>query len=298
MHSIDEALGDLALESGEVRRAAERAREEAQTGRGAVDATATAMEDQREKAQIVERAMVSLVERSRSVENIVGTIDEIADQTNLLALNAAIEAARAGEHGRGFAVVADEVRKLAERATLSTREIGAILVTIRDETLAAADALHAATARIDGGLEVARAASRAFVHLDEAIVTVERFSANAAQRAQAMRASTASLVENVVAVSAVVDENAAAASQISATIDAMRDALEPVATSAEEHSTATRDVSTSTAELAAQAQEIEATAGALRTQATELRTVVERFRLVDDARLAAGPLRMALAVPA
>ncbi len=108
---------------------------------------------------------------SDQIGQIVGVIDDIADQTNLLALNAAIEAARAGEQGRGFAVVADEVRKLAERTTKATKEIAQMIKTIQEETHNAVQAMQAGTKEIDQGVSTTE---KAGTSLDEIIKAAEQ----------------------------------------------------------------------------------------------------------------------------
>ncbi|MDD3517453.1 MAG: methyl-accepting chemotaxis protein, partial [Chromatiales bacterium] len=125
-----------------------------------------------------------LGERSNAINGIVGVIREIADQTNLLALNAAIEAARAGEQGRGFAVVADEVRTLASRTARATGEIGGLITDIRNEIERAVQTMEGCAKQAEGGVELAAEAGRS---LDEISTGVDHTLGMVRDIAQATR---------------------------------------------------------------------------------------------------------------
>lgn len=166
--------------------------------------------------------LISGLERhSQQIANVVQVIKEVADQTNLLALNAAIEAARAGEQGRGFAVVADEVRKLAERTAASTQEIGATIASMRSSASNAVTSMEGVVAKVVIGVEKAQAANVSICQIGEAargaVDMVEEIAAALRQQGSAAN-SIASQVERIAQMaeecSAAVNNGARAATEL------------------------------------------------------------------------------------
>jgi methyl-accepting chemotaxis protein len=148
---------------------AECASRAASNGAEVVERTVAVMGQITEKVQDSARTVASLGARSDQIGAIIGTIEDIADQTNLLALNAAIEAARAGEQGRGFAVVADEVRALAERTTRATKEIGAMIKAIQNETRNAVLAMEQGVVQVENGTVEAAKSGQALQNIMQLI---------------------------------------------------------------------------------------------------------------------------------
>jgi len=170
---------EMAATSGDIARsclmAAEGARQANQTtleGAKVVERTVAVMVRIAERVKTSADTVASLGARSEQVGTIINTIEEIADQTNLLALNAAIEAARAGEQGRGFAVVADEVRALAERTTKATREIDAMIKAIQGDTRQAVDAMVQGVTEVENGTGEAARSGKALEDIQEKINAV------------------------------------------------------------------------------------------------------------------------------
>jgi methyl-accepting chemotaxis protein len=180
-------------------------------------------------AQTVE----SLGARSEQIGQIIGTIEDIADQTNLLALNAAIEAARAGEQGRGFAVVADEVRALAERTSRATREIGEMIKGIQTETRAAVRVMEEGVAEVEKGAQSSQQSGEALDMILQQIGEVTMQINQIATAAEEQTATTSEITTNVQQVTEVVHqtargagETAAAAAQLSSHAEMLQELVQ------------------------------------------------------------------------
>ena len=153
MQEMSSTVLQVSENSNKAAEASRQAAETAREGGSIVEETLTKMRLIADSVGATAKKMEELGKSSDQIGRIAGVIDDIADQTNLLALNAAIEAARAGEQGRGFAVVADEVRKLAERTTTATKEIAQMIKNIQDETKTAVAAMEAGTKQVEDGVQ-------------------------------------------------------------------------------------------------------------------------------------------------
>jgi methyl-accepting chemotaxis protein len=163
------AVNDVAKIAAEADRISARASEDAKTGGEAVARTVDGMKAISENMENTARVITGLGKRSQEIGRILEVIEEIADQTNLLALNAAIEAARAGEAGRGFAVVADEVRKLAERSVEAAKEIGEVVRQVQQETTDAVDVARSGASEAKQGMTLADKAGAALRNIIESV---------------------------------------------------------------------------------------------------------------------------------
>jgi methyl-accepting chemotaxis protein len=260
----------------------EKAAEVAQGGAQTVMATIKGMEAIQSKVNLSAQKVQEMGSRSEQISAIVETIEDIASQTNLLALNAAIEAARAGEQGKGFAVVADEVRKLAERSSLATKEIGELVKDIQRTVSDAVSAMSEGSGEVERGVKQANQAGQALEKILSAAREVNQQMTQIATAADQMSGLSNQLVAATDAVSEVVEENAAATKEMAAGANEVTQSIENIASVSEENSAAVEEVSASAEEMSAQVEQVTASARSLAEMAEALQQVVAQFKLSTE----------------
>ena len=210
------SVSEVAGKSTEAADAARRAGEDASAGGEVIRGTIDEMGGISTEVGQTRDAVAKLGEQSEQIGEIISVINDIADQTNLLALNAAIEAARAGEHGRGFAVVADEVRKLAERTQQATEEVSRSIRSIQDGTARAVQRIEASTGRVNRGVELSREAGSALEAIFSGSETVQSMVRSIAAAAEEQSAASNEIARSIERIRAVTGESSSGADQAAA----------------------------------------------------------------------------------
>jgi methyl-accepting chemotaxis protein len=205
----------------------------ASKGNGIVSKAVDHMNEMSDKVKLSSQVVNVLGEKSMEIEEIVALITEIANQTNLLALNAAIEAARAGEQGRGFAVVADEVRKLAERSNTAAGKIGTIITEIQQETGKAVKAMEDGTAAVSTGMLLMKNTGEAFVEILEMVEIVSRQAQEVSVIVEETNHLTKSMADRLDKISDVTQQSVGNTQQVAAAAEEQNATMEEIAAAAD-----------------------------------------------------------------
>ncbi|MCL6600193.1 MAG: hypothetical protein K6T81_15855 [Alicyclobacillus macrosporangiidus] len=248
---IARAMGRMANNAQTASASAGVAADIAKSGNASVQSVHVQMNSIQETVNHLATVVRGLGERSQQIGKIVEVITDIAGQTNLLALNAAIEAARAGEHGRSFAVVAGEVRKLAEHSSQSAKQIAELIASIQEKSQAAVESMEASTTEVAAGLNAMHEAGRSFEQITQAVSRV---------------------VEQI-------QEVSASAQRLSADAEELQAVMQNVSAVTESTSAGMQTMSAATEEQLASMQEISASAQSLIQLAEQLQARLGRFQL-------------------
>jgi methyl-accepting chemotaxis protein len=214
-HSAEEVVQHVEVTGRKV----EEALSVTEKGKDYVSDAVNKISEIKDKTAGLGETILSLSKSSVEIGNIIGVINDIADQTNLLALNAAIEAARAGEAGRGFAVVADEVRKLAERTQNATKEVGDIITSLQKETALAGSGMKEAEKSVNEGIASAEETRSVFDEIVAAAEQIHEETAMVMMLVQQQTQSTHSVNGNLQGIASGVEQSSIAFAEVTHTVN-------------------------------------------------------------------------------
>jgi methyl-accepting chemotaxis protein len=281
---IADGVEQVAATTEQVAEASEATRASAEHGAQAVRDTVAGMIEIQIVVNQAAQTVGELGALGDRIGAVVETIDDIAEQTNLLALNAAIEAARAGEHGRGFAVVADEVRKLAERSGRETKQIAQLIDHVQAGTRRAVEAMQAGGGRVEDGLAKADLAGRALEDILRGAALTSGQVKEISLSANGMIAHARGFSEGMQQIQAIAVRNSAAGQQMSGQNDRVAATTQSIAAVAEEQSANAEEVSASATSMNAQVQRVAAQAQELASTADRVQQLALRFKTLAEHR--------------
>ena len=279
---VSRAITEVAGNAQEATEGSKSADDAARKGLGIVEQTVDGMGQIKNAVSDVADRIGDLGEQSAEIGKIVAVIDDIAAQTNLLALNAAIEAARAGEQGRGFAVVADEVRQLAERVTQATSEIAGLIDGVQKGVEESVKATEKGTEEVERGSELANQAGESLNEIQAAVQIVTNQVEQISAAAEQVTASSDEMVKSIESVSAITEETTAATEEMAASNDQVQEAMGSISTITTQTGASVEESSAATEELSSQVEEVVASSSALGDMAGVLTSAVARFKLAED----------------
>jgi len=282
IEQLSTAVGNVVDKANIVAKVASENLGTAEIGKESIDEAISGMEAMRSTVLSSADKIQALGQKSKQIGEIIEVIDDIAEQTNLLALNAAIEAARAGEHGKGFAVVADEVRKLAERSTRATGEIAELIKGIQDETMQAVDAMEKGTSEVEAANQLTQRVGKAINEMMDSTEEVMMEIASVRSASSQMTVSQDKALESINSIAHIADENIAFTQEVTASSEQVLKSVSDMIRSHEGSLSSLQGILAVGKEVGISVEQVSASAQQVAAMSKELDELIKSFAPAND----------------